>query len=134
MAASCFLLKSVGLLREGTIKLGDVTVLAGRPNTGKSYAAKIIHSIVNAPRYFSRFIAEREPPESVLKAVSEGLNVSFERLAGLESPAKLFVAEVRLDESLLEELVAEALRRQVWREAGVPRVASRQRSFGGGRL
>ncbi len=34
-----------GPIREGEIELGDLTVFAGYPNTGKSYTAKIIYSL-----------------------------------------------------------------------------------------
>ena len=48
-------LKNIGILKQAKFSLGDLTLICGENNTGKTYAACALYGFLNSWRKFIRF-------------------------------------------------------------------------------
>ena len=102
--------ESFGPVLEGRVELGGFTLFYGRPNTGKSYTAKLIHSLIEAvaPRW--------SVPRGARLGLLDRLGVEPPRLHLLsQGPGRITLIDevIRLDEvsDVLVRMYSRGLRR-----------------------
>ena len=62
-----FLFKDIGPVKEAELELGDLTIIAGRNNTGKTYIAYTLYGFLKVWRYWPHaddFLTERKPSDA----------------------------------------------------------------------
>lgn len=99
-----FIFKNLGPIHEAEMELGDLTILAGRNNTGKTYVAYTLYGFLKTWREWPLL---SEFSEELIRHSLSSYNIPsrFSHLSNVEHLAKIVIAEKQVRLSLDQEML-----------------------------
>ena len=92
-----FEIENLGIVRQASLELGDLTILCGKNNAGKTYITHTIHQFLQSARKSQIFTADLLPDRADL--INKGLEISFDEYRKLIEKRCNLLAETYSSES-----------------------------------
>ncbi len=81
-----FRFRNIGPVKDAELELGDLTIIAGRNNTGKTYIAYTLYAFLKLYEEWPELIADADSASGTAHFVKEGLANRMRKIAQAEHP------------------------------------------------